>query len=84
METIQNQLDIAWSNLDAELQRDIAEPDDRTTVSDFINRLEAMKPVWFRIYGKGPAHPSSNATNPGLGFACPVVWSITPTGSLPR
>ena len=49
MENTLNQLDLAWTNLDAELQRDIPEPTERTTITEFQSQLDRMKPVWFRL-----------------------------------
>ena len=69
IDNVLNQLDMAWTNLDAEVQRDIPEPTERTTVTEFQSQLERMKPVWFRIYGKSSHSGPTNTSQSGQGAA---------------
>lgn len=45
-----HQLTWAWRNLDPELKRDIAAPDEKTTLAQFLEQVEAKKEVWQEIY----------------------------------
>jgi hypothetical protein len=52
LDNVLNQLDLAWNNLDPDLQRDIDEPSDRTTITEFLAQLNRKKVSWFRVYGR--------------------------------
>jgi hypothetical protein len=70
IESTRHQLDIAWSNLDPELQREIPEPTETTSISEFQALLDRKKTVWFRIYGRsgqgqgGQTYPSTSVQPP--------------------
>jgi hypothetical protein len=67
IDTVRHQLDIAWSNLDPELQRDIPEPTEATSITEFQGLLDRKKTVWFKIYGRSNQGQGVHAYPPAFG-----------------
>ena len=49
IDSIYNQLTLAWNNLAVELRRDIPEPTLTTTLSQFLRQLDSKENLWYEI-----------------------------------
>ena len=59
----QQQLRWAWLNMDAALRNHIDEPDEGTTLSSFIQKIEKKKEIWEDLYGRQPNRQISSRPN---------------------
>lgn len=59
MESVFNQITMAWNNLDWEFRRDIPEPSPDTPIWKFLSDLDSKASIWFEM-AKRPSNTRSN------------------------